>query len=119
MVGTDLDFDAVLGLCSDRHRRIALAVLADQQRTLTMDDLTKAVVKHNHHTPLAEVSGETTTRIKTRLHHTHVPKLVAAGLVEHDAERGLVEPTPEFDRVEPHLSAVLDADPVLEGPVEL
>ncbi|WP_123536778.1 DUF7344 domain-containing protein [Halosimplex salinum] len=119
MVGTGLDFDAVLELCADTERRIVLAVLADERRPLTLDDLTKTVVKHTHDTPLADVSGEAVTDVKIRLHHAHVPRLEAAGLVEYDPERGLVEPTAAFDRIEPHLSAILDADPVLAGAIAL
>lgn len=118
MVGTPLEFDTILDLCGDRHRRIVLAELAARQRSLTIDDLTRAIVKHNHHVPLTEVSGETLTRIETSLHHVHIPKLEAVGLVEYNSVRELVEPTPEFDRVEPHLSSVLDADPVLATPLE-
>lgn len=117
MVGTE--FDAVLDLCSSKHRRIVLAVLAEQRRTLTVSDLAKAVLKHNHHASLPEVSGETMARIEIALHHTHLPKLVAAGIVEYDGERHLVEPTEEFDEIEPYLSAILEADPVLATPVEM
>lgn len=119
MVGTQLGFDAVLDLCGDKHRRIVLAVLAGQQRTLTIDDLAKAVVKHNHHTPLREVPGEEMVQIKSSLHHAHVPELEASGLVEYDIDRHLVEPTAQFERTEPHLSAILDADPEIETPLAL
>ncbi len=119
MVGLEIDFDVLVDLCRNEHRRIAIAVLADQRRSLTLDDLTKAVVKHNHHVALTEVSDGTLPRIKTALHHVHVPKLDAAGFVEYDLERQLVEPTAAFDRAEPQLSAILDADPQLEPPVEL
>ncbi|MFC6826274.1 DUF7344 domain-containing protein [Halopelagius fulvigenes] len=107
------EFDTILDLCEDKHRRIVLAVLAEQQRSLTMDDLTKMVVKHDHQTPLTEISGEIVTRIKIGLRHAHIPKLEEAGLVDYDSDRQLVEPTAEFDRVEPHLSAILGADPEL------
>lgn len=119
MSGSSFEFDTVLDLCGNKHRRVVLALLAEQQRTLTMDDLTKAIVKHNHHTPLTAVSGETVTRIKTSLYHAHIPKLEAVGLVEYDSERQLVEPTEQFDRIEPHLSAIVDADPGLATLPEL
>lgn len=119
MPGGELDFDAVLDLCRDHHRRIVLAVLADEQRPLTTNDLAKTIVKHNHHAPLAEVSGELLTQIKTSLYHVHLPKLVAAGVVDYDDERELVAPTEQFERIEPKLSAIFDADPAFESPLEL
>lgn len=119
MVGTHLDLDGVLDLCQDQHRRIVLGVLAAQQRPLTRNDLTKAILKHNHHVPVTAGSGETATGIETTLHHVHLPKLEAAGLVEYDIERHLVEPTAQFDRIEPHLTTILDADADLDPPLDL
>lgn len=118
MAEKSVEFDTVLELCRDRHRRIVLAVLADQDRPLTMHDLTKAILKHNHHTPLAAVSGEDLTAIQTSLYHTHVPKLAAGGFVDYDPERGVVTPA-AFDRLQPALSAIVDADPELTPPVGL
>lgn len=111
--------DAVLGLCADEHRRIVLGVLVTQERSLTIDDLTKAIVKHNHHELLTEVSGETMTEIKAEIHHDHAPRLADAGLVEYDRERQLVEPTEQLARMEPQLSKILDADPAVAPPLEL
>lgn len=119
MVGPHSEFDAVLDLCRDQHRRIVLAVLADQRRPVTLDDLTKTVLKHNHHTPLLEVSEAVLREIQLSLFHVHLPKLEASGIIEYDSERHLIEPTDELERVEPHLSAIIEADPALEPPVEL
>ena len=83
-----------------------------------MRDLSKAIVEYNHHAPLQEVSGETMARIRTELHHLHVPKLVAAGLVEYDDERELVEPTADFQGVAPCLTKILAADPEFEVPLD-
>lgn len=119
MTVSQLDFDAVLDLCSKKHRRIVLAVLAEQQRSLTVDDLTKAIVKHNHHTPLTKVSSETITQIKISLYHCHIPKLADAGLIEFDADRELVEPNEACEQIEPDLASIVDADPELSRPVGL
>jgi len=111
--------DVVLDLCSDKHRRIVLGVLATQRRPLTLDDLTKAIVKHNHHEPLRELSGETMTQIRSEIHHRHAPRLEDAGLIEYDRERHLVEPTEQFERVETQLSDILEADPAASPPLDL
>ena len=117
-VGT-IEFDTVLELCRSRHRRCVLAVLDEERRPLTINDLTKTVFTYNHHMPITEVSGERQRQIRHRLHHEHVPKLVSAGIVEFDTERQLVKPTARFDELQPHLSAIIDADPALETPVRL
>lgn len=119
MVGTSTEFNTLLELCQEQHRRIILAVLATEKRSLTVNDLTKAIVKHNHHTALLEVSEEESRQIRISLHHIHIPKLEDLSLIEYDQERQLVEPTPQFDQLQPQLSAVIDADPELEAPVAL
>ena len=86
-------FDSVLDLCQNQHRRIVLGMLAEEQRSLTLNDLTKAVLKYNHQTPITEASADVLTEIRLSLSHIHLPKLVAEGLINYDPERQLVEPT--------------------------
>ena len=119
MVGTSAEFDTVLELCQDHHRRIVLAIFATEKRSLTVNDLTKAIVKHNHHVPLTEVPREETTQIRQSLLHVHIPKLKDLSLVDYDQERQLVEPTPQFEQLQPQLSAIIAADSDLEAPVSL
>lgn len=119
VMSSSIDSDTVLGLCADQHRRIALAVLANEQRSLTRNDLTKAIAKHNHHVPVTEMPKERLSEVQISLHHVHLPKIEAAGLVNYDQERGLVEPTEQFEEVQPQLSALFEADLDLESPVEL
>jgi len=49
--GEAVELDTVLDLGADQHHRIALAVLAHEQRLLTRNDLTKAIVKQLHTDP--------------------------------------------------------------------
>lgn len=113
------EFDTVLDLCRDRHRRTVLAVLANRHRSLTLDDLVKAIVKHNHHLSVSEVSGDELSQIRIALSHKHVPAMEAASVIDYDLDRELVEPTARFDDLQPYLSTVIEADPELEPPVEL
>lgn len=112
-------FDSVLDLCQNQHRRIVLAVLTEEQRSLTLNDLTKTILKYNHHTPITEVSGDVLTEIRCSLYHVHLPKLASEGLVTYDPDRQLVELTEQFEQVQPTVSTILDGDPVLEVPIEL
>ncbi|MGQ3412107.1 DUF7344 domain-containing protein [Natrinema sp. LN54] len=119
MTEDPIAFDAVLDLCRDKHRRIILAVLAEERRSLTVNDLRKTILSCDHHLPVTETSEATLTEIERSLHHTHIPKLESAGVIDYDSDRQLVEPTDQFDRLQPHLSAILDIDPTLEDPIEL
>lgn len=119
MVGSSSEFDALLGLCRNQHRRIILAALAHEERSLTLNDLTKTIANYNHHAPVIDVAEEDLTEIRLSLHHTHIPKLADRSLVKYDQERQLVAPTSQFDQLEPQLSAIIDADPDLEAPITL
>lgn len=114
-----IDFETVLDLCRDPHRRIVLAVLEEEQRSLTVNDLTRTIVKYNHHRPITEVPEEELMRIQISLYHVHIPKIEMEGVIEHDRERQRVEPTGRFDQLQPHLSAILDFDAGIEEPVTL
>lgn len=109
MVGTP-EFDTVLDVCRHKHRRIVLAALANQQQSISINDLTNAVIKHNHHTPPTEIADETVIQIQIGLHHVHLPKLADTGFIQYDPERQVVEPTAQVGREESHLSAILAMD---------
>lgn len=113
-----LSYDSVLDLCRDQHRRIVLGTLAEEQRSLTLSDLTKTVLKNNHQTSITEASGDVLAEIRRSLYHVHLPKLASAGLIDYDPERRLVKRTEQFDQVQPTLSTILAADPTLEAPIE-
>ncbi|NHN41306.1 hypothetical protein G9C85_06605 [Halorubellus sp. JP-L1] len=119
MSENSIAFDSVLELCQHQHRRIVLGVLAREQRSLTLNDLTQAVLKYNHQTPITEASADVLTDIRLSLYHVHFPKLSSEGLVDYDPERKLVEPTEQLAQVQPTLSTILDADSSLEAPMEL
>ena len=114
-----LAFDSVLDLCQNQHRRIVLAILAAEQRSLSLDDLIQTVLKYNHHTAITEASEDVLEEIRLSFHHVHLPKLASNGLIAYDPDRQLVEPTEKFEQVQPTVSTILDADPVLEAPIEL
>ncbi|WP_224450499.1 DUF7344 domain-containing protein [Haloprofundus salilacus] len=108
------DFNTALKLCCNQHRRIILAELINQQRTLTLNDLTKAIIDHNHHLPITDVSDEKLEEVYLRVYHVHVPKLMDEGVVNYDHERQLVNPTPQLDQLQPDIVRIIEIDPELE-----
>ena len=118
MVGASTKFDTVLDVCEHPHRRVVLATLTETHQSVPMNNLANAIVEHDRSSPPTDGSGETLTRIRTDLHHVHLPKLEEAGYVEYDSEHQLVEPTAQCGGGEPGLLAVLDADPELAVPLQ-
>lgn len=114
-----VDFDTVLDVCQTPHRRIVLGTLAAEQRPLTLNDLTQLVYKYTRQTPIAEATEDTLTEIRLSLYHSHLPKLASEGFIQYNPEGHLVEPTEKLEEAEPTLTTILDADPALDGPMEL
>jgi len=112
-------FDSVLDLCQNQHRRIVLGTLAEEQRSLTVNDLTKAILSTTIRCQLQRASEDVLTEIRLSLYHVHLPKLASKGLINYDTEKELVEPIEQFDQVQPTLSTILDADPSLKAPMKL
>lgn len=79
-------FDA---LASDQ-RRAMLAVLAAAGE-LTVDDLAATVTDDDVAGPDAEFPAADSSRMEILLHHRHLPKLDAVGLVDYDHDSGVVE----------------------------
>lgn len=119
MSGDSIEFETALDLYRDRNRRVVLAVLANEQRPLTLTDLTRAVDEYTHRGTASEAPSDASRRIRISLHHIHLPKLAEAGLVDYDPEEGVVEPTEKLDRAQPQLSALVEADADLEATIEL
>lgn len=119
MGGDSTAFETVLDLCRHQQRRIVLAVLDNEQRSLTRNDLTRSILKYNHQVPVTEASDEVRTEIQMMLHHVHIPKLQSSGVIEYDTERQLVTPTNQFDQMQPIIAAIIDADSSIEAPLTL
>ncbi len=83
----ELARDGFYRALADRsRRRLLFALLTTKQKTV--DELAELLYGW------AATTGEQANyeRIRTALHHQHLPTLVAEGLVEFDSEAGTVEP---------------------------
>lgn len=78
----DASLDATFDALGNRDCRVLLQHLADSDETVVVDDLVDLLADD------ATLADE--VRLRARLHHTHLPKLADAGLVEYDADRELV-----------------------------
>jgi len=114
-----ITFDSVLDLCRSQHRRIVLGILVAEQRSVTLNELTEAIIKYNHQISPTEASDDVLAETRTSLHHNHLPKLASEGLITYEPDREHAEATEQLTQVQPTVSAVLDADPELEAPIEL
>lgn len=115
MTAASADFGEILSLCQNRHHRIVLSVLGEERRTLTVDELAKTILAYDRGPTSTEASEADRSRIRISLHHAIIPALESAGTLEYDAERKLVEPAAELDRVRSAMASIDNVDPTLEA----
>jgi len=74
---------------NDPNRRLVLHAVHDASGTVDVAELVTRLVAFRH----SSLPGDDAAPadIRTRLHHVHLPKLGAAGLVEYDEDAATVE----------------------------
>lgn len=86
-MSSTIPIDELHAVLAEPRRRHAIDVLATHQ-SLSLDDLATAVAEReaNGQSAAAEDSANV-DRVRVALHHSHLPRLAAAGIVSYDAER--------------------------------
>jgi DNA-binding transcriptional ArsR family regulator len=86
MMNTDSRADSTddtLRLLADERRRTALRFLIEGDGPTTVDEVAERVA--------ADAGDDRPVeRVRVDLHHTHLPKMDEAGVVDYDARRGTV-----------------------------
>lgn len=83
------ELDRLFRVLGNRHRRLILMSMKEGV-VETIDDVIRR-------------DGDETGTSKTRLIHTHLPKLEDAGYIEWDRTRGEISRGPRFEEIEPFL----------------
>lgn len=78
--------DATLSAVADEQRRSILRILEHTDRAMALDELVERVVERGRD----ESIGDHRQRVRTALHHIHIPKLEACGMVVRDPETGRI-----------------------------
>jgi len=86
------------------RRRYLLYTLVNGDSESTLGELAANIVAWERQKPTAAVTDDERQRVEAALYHAHVPKLVDLGVVEYDADAGVVAATSNADQVR----AVLD-----------
>ncbi|MEF8779216.1 MAG: hypothetical protein V5A46_00885 [Haloferacaceae archaeon] len=84
--------DTVLSAVADERRRAVLDALDNaSEKTLEFDALVDRVADRVRDGDSDRASDEHRQRVRIALHHTHLPKLKAARIVDHETETGHVQ----------------------------
>ena len=96
--------ETLLDIVANPRRRALLHYLrTNGDDTVRLDELARSIAADGGHTASSH-SGDSIAK-DIELHHTHLPKLAAAGIIEYDAQRGVVT-YHSTDRVEKLLEFV-------------
>ncbi|MFB6130573.1 MAG: hypothetical protein ABEJ28_07110 [Salinigranum sp.] len=85
-------FESDVSLFADRRRRELLAELIDRGEPMGVEELALVLRANASGTPEEADAGcvAGADEVRVSLHHVHLPKLDAAGVVDYDHERGTV-----------------------------
>jgi hypothetical protein len=88
---TPISRDTLLSAVANEQRRAILASLTNaSENTLEFDTLVDCVADLIHDEDGARPSDKNRLRARIALHHSHLPKLAEAGIIEYDAGTGPV-----------------------------
>lgn len=82
--------EATEDLLSDPHCRHLVAYLRERGEPVDVERLAAHVVARVRDVPVEAVEPEVRRRVQTWLHHGQLPALSANGVVDYDAETGVV-----------------------------
>lgn len=84
--------DGILTALADQHRRAVLGSLMEaSEKTLEYDTLVDRVAEVVQDEDMVRPSDDHGQRVRNALHHTHLPKLEDAGIIDYRAETAHVQ----------------------------
>ena len=89
-ISTSVSAETALTLTADSRRRKVLQHLMENgDEAITIDELVAGI--EGDVSPPARATGDAEERLRIELHHTHLPKLAAAGLIDYDERNGTLQ----------------------------
>jgi hypothetical protein len=100
---TELTQDDVFEILSSPRRRYLLYYLRQRQEPVELTDLAEHVAAWENGIDPDELTTQERKRVYVSLYQTHVPKLDDAGVVDYDADSGMVRLTQRARRIDTYL----------------
>lgn len=87
--GGRVPLTALFSAMGDQRRRYLLYYLLDHDPA-EVDELTTQVCAWEHGATVDEVNDEDRRDVRISLHHNHLPKLAASGIIDYDQRSGTI-----------------------------
>lgn len=86
----DLSSDVVYSLLADKRRRYTLHYLKQRREPAPVRDVAEQVAAWENGKSIEEITSQERKRVYIALYQSHLPTLDKEGVVEYDADRGVV-----------------------------
>ncbi|MFQ3294328.1 MAG: hypothetical protein ACI8VE_001398 [Natrialbaceae archaeon] len=83
----------IFDVLRNQRRRFVLQYLKQKEDPVELGDLATQVAAWEYDTTVQDVTSEQRKRVYTTLQQTHLDKMAEAGIVEYDADRGVIRST--------------------------
>ena len=98
-----IEKDDVFHILQSSRRRLVLAYLREQNKEVTMRELSKQVAAWENNKPIHELTPDEKQRIYVSLYQGHLEKLEEHNIITYDRERGLIARTEAASRFDPYI----------------
>ena len=106
-----LPLDAVFEVLKNQRRRLTLHYLNQHDGPVSIGDLAEHVAVEENDISPKELSSTERKRAYVGLYQCHLPKMDELGAIDYNRDRGIIEPGPNVDQLEPYLDGPDDPDP--------
>ena len=100
----ELSPDVVFEILSSRRRRMVLYLLRQRGDTATVNELAEEIASLENDVPVEELTSQQQKRVYVSLYQTHLPKLDQTGIIDYDADEGMVELTNKANEMDIYLT---------------
>jgi hypothetical protein len=102
----DLSNEELYELLADARRRYALHYLKQVGSEVAVRDLAEQVAARENRKDVADLSSQERKRVYISMYQSHLPTLDERGVVDYDADRGVVELTPSARGLDIYMEVV-------------
>lgn len=102
--------DEIFQIVSNQRRRHVVHYLRQQDRAVELRELSTQISAWENEEPPAAVTHDERRRVYTALRQNHLPKMDESGVVDYDADRGVIEPSDAMADVELYLDVVPESE---------
>lgn len=102
--------DHLFSLLNHRYRRYVIQRLRIADCPVLLARLALEIAARQEGTEVEDITPQTADHVRAALHHTHLPKLADAAVLEYDRETGKVALTKRAAALDPLLTAVSESE---------